>query len=116
MNKDLHNILSNLHKDGGQEKLLEYLNNHLDDAGRHDFEKQLLDDDFMSDAVEGLDMVKDKNDIPLMMQQLNQSLKSQLASRKNKRRILFFNQPWAYVAIILILILIAVAYIILKKI
>ncbi|RYG41486.1 MAG: hypothetical protein EOO01_25035 [Chitinophagaceae bacterium] len=116
MNKDLQNILSNLNKDSGQEKLLEYLNKQLDEAGRHEFEKQLLDDEFMNDAVEGLDLVENKDDIPLVLQQLNQGLKSQLASRKNRKRALFFNQPWAYVAVIVILLLLVAAFLLLRKI
>ncbi len=115
MNKDLHNILSNLNKEAGQEKLLEYLNKQLDEAGRHDFEKQLLDDEFMNDAAEGLDLVKDKSEIPAVLQQLNSSLKNQLGARKARRRVAFFNQPWAYVAVILILILVVAAFLLLRK-
>ena len=115
MNKDLHNILSNLNNEAGQEKLLEYLNKQLDEAGRHEFEKQLLDDEFMNDAVEGLNLIKDKSEIPVTLEQLNRGLKNQLAARKNKKRVVFFNQPWAYVAVVLILILLVAAYLLLRK-
>ncbi len=115
MNKDLKNILSELNKEAGQEKLLEYLNRQLDEAGRHEFEKQLLDDEFMSDAAEGLELVENKESIPALVQKLNTGLKDQLSSRKNKRKVLFFNQPWTYVAIILILLLVVVAYLVLKR-
>lgn len=115
MSKDLHKILGNLNKEAGQEKLLEYLNKQLDGEKLHEFEKHLLDDPFMNDAAEGLDLVKDKEDLSNITKQLNRDLKKQLAGRKKEKQILFFNQPWAYVAIILIIFLILIAFFVLRK-
>ena len=115
MSESLRNILSNLNKEAGQEKLLEYLNKQLDEAGQHEFEKQLLDDPFMDDAAEGLDLVKNKKELNEVMLQLNSGLKKELLNRKKKKQILFFNQPWAYVAILLILLLAIITFLLLRK-
>ncbi|MEO8768923.1 MAG: hypothetical protein ABI402_02525 [Ferruginibacter sp.] len=117
MNDELKNILSNLHKDIEQEKLLQYLNSNLPDAEQHEFEKQMNDDEFMNDAVEGLQQLDNKNVIPAYVQQLNTDLRKQLnkkKKRKDKRKIP--SQYWTYISIILLLILIVVAYVILKAI
>ena len=116
MSDDLKDILSNLNKDIEQEKLLDYLNKNLSAAEAHDIEKQMADDEFMNDAVEGLENFKDKKDVSLMVQQLNSELKKQTAkkkARKEKRRLK--DQPWLYITIVTLLILVIVAYVVIKK-
>lgn len=116
MSDDLKDILSNLNKDIEQEKLLEYLNRNMTDAEQHAFEKQMNEDEFMNDAVEGLQSVENKNNLPLLVQQLNNDLKKQLSKknkRKEKRRLK--EQPWVYFSVILILLLIIIAYLVIKK-
>jgi hypothetical protein len=116
MNDGLKDILSNLNKDIEQEKLLEYLNRNLPDAEQHAFEKQMNEDEFMNDAVEGLQQVHNKKDIQGLVQQLNADLKKQLdkkKKRKDKRKLK--DQGWIYFTIILLLILFVVAYLIIKK-
>ena len=117
MSDELKNILSNLNKDIEQEKLLAYLNSHLPDAEQHELEKQLNDDEFMNDAMEGLQQLENKKDIPAYVQQLNTDLKKQLnkkKKRKDKRKIA--GQYWTYITIVLLLILIVIAYLIVKRI
>ncbi len=116
MNDGLKDILSNLNKDIEQEKLLEYLNRNLPDAEQHAFEKQMNEDEFMNDAVEGLQQVHNKKDLQGLVQQLNADLKKQLdkkKKRKDKRKLK--DQGWVYFTIILLLILFVVAYLIIKK-
>lgn len=116
MSDDLKDILSNLNKDIEQEKLLQYLNRNMSDAEQHDFEKQMNDDEFMNDAVEGLQSIKDKNKIRDLVQQMDAGLKKQLKKRKDrKQKRDFTNQPWIYFSIILILLLIMIAYLVIKK-
>ena len=79
MSDDLKDILSNLNKDIEQEKLLDYLNKQLSAADAHDVEKQMTDDEFMNDAVEGLEQFKDKKDLSFLVDQLNRDLKKQTA-------------------------------------
>lgn len=116
MSDELKNILSNLNKDIEQEKLLEYLNRNLPPAEQHDLEKQMNDDEFMNDAVEGLEQVENKQSIPGYIKQLNTDLRKQLDKKKVKRyKRKIPNQYWAYISIILLLLLIVVAYLIIKK-
>ena len=77
MSDELKNILSGLNKDIEQEKLLQYLNRDLSDAEQHELEKQMNDDEFMNDALEGLAQIENKADIPAHVQQLNAGLKIQ---------------------------------------
>lgn len=116
MSKDLKDILSNLNKDIEQDKLLDYLNKNLSAAEAHEVEKQIADDEFMSDAVEGLESFKNKKDVSLLVQQLNAELKKQTEkkkARKEKRKLK--DQPWLYIAIVTLLLLIIVSYIVVKK-
>ena len=85
MNDDLKNILSNLNIEIEQDKLLDYLNKNLPASEAHEVEKQMADDDFMNDAVEGLEKFNNKKDLGLYVQQLNHNLQKQLI-KKNKRR------------------------------
>ena len=117
MSDDLKDILSNLNKDIEQEKLLDYLNKKLSADEAHEVEKQMADDAFMNDAVEGLQNFKNKRDLSLLVEQLNKDLKRQTArnkQKKEKRKLL--NQPWLYFTLILLLILFVISYMLVKKI
>ena len=116
MSNDLKDILSNLNKDIEQDKLLDYLNKKLSATEAHELEKQMADDEFMNDAVEGLEQFSNVKKLPLSVEQLNRELQKQIAKkkgRKAKRKLK--EQPWVYLAIILLLILTVVCYIIIKK-
>lgn len=116
MSDELKDILSNLNNDIEQEKLLQYINEHMSDAEQHALETQMNDDAFMNDAIEGLQSVENKNNITEIVQQMNADLKKQLdkkKKRKLKRRL--NEQPWTYFSIVLLLLLILVAYIVIKK-
>lgn len=117
MSNNKKDILSNLNKDIEQEKLLQYLNRNMSDAEQHAFEKQMNDDEFMNDAVEGLQSIEDKKKIGVLIQQLNGGLKKQLKKRKDgKQKRKIAEQPMLYFSIILILLLIITAYLVIKKI
>ena len=116
MADDLKDILANLNKDIDQEKLLQYLNRELSKEEQHEVEKHLNQDPFAADALEGLEMVADKKNIPGLVQQLNHELKKQTQrkkSRKEKRKLQ--QQPLLYIAVIIILMLIIVAYVVIRK-
>lgn len=116
MSKDLKDILGNLNKDIEQDKLLDYLNKNLSDAEAHEVEKQMADDEFMNDAMEGLESFKNKSDVSLMVQQLNAELKKRTAKKKaRKEKRMLKDQPWLYITIITLLLLIIVSYIVIKK-
>jgi hypothetical protein len=116
MSDELKDILSNLNKDIEQEKLLDYLNKKLSASEAHELEKQMADDAFVNDAVEGLEGFRNKEDLSLYVQQLNSGLKKQLDKkklRKEKRKIQ--NQPWLYFSIVLLLVLAIVCFMLVRK-
>jgi hypothetical protein len=116
MSDDLKDILSNLNKDIEQEKLLDYLNKKLSAADAHEVEKQMADDEFMNDAVEGLENFKNKQDLTLLVDQLNRDLKRQTAKKKlKKEKRKLREQPWLYLTIVILLILIVISYVLVKK-
>ena len=86
MNKDLLNILSNSSKDIDNQQLMDYLAGKLSGDEKHQVEMQLADSEFMNDALEGLENVKDKKDINVFVEQLNRDLHKKLQQKKNKKQ------------------------------
>ena len=116
MKNDLKDILSNSNKDIDNQQLMDYLSNQLSREASHEIEKNMADDEFMNDAVEGLQKIENKKDMQAYVEQLNDDLQKQIAKnkiRKEKRRIK--DQPYTYFSIIVILILVIVSYVVLKK-
>ncbi len=116
MSDNLKDILSNLNKDIEQEKLLDYLNRKLSAADAHEVEKQMADDEFINDAVEGLENFKNKKELSLIIEQLNNELKKQTSRKKKKtEKRRFKEQPWLYITIITILLLAIISFVLIKK-
>ncbi|MEI9958413.1 MAG: hypothetical protein WDM90_19390 [Ferruginibacter sp.] len=116
MSDEIKNILNNSNKDIDNQKLMDYLSQQLSKQDTHDLEKMMAEDDFINDAVEGLEQFDNVKKLPLSVEQLNRELKKQIAKkkgRKEKRKIK--DQPWVYFTIILLLILTIVCYVIIKK-
>ena len=116
MSDDLLNILSNSNKDIDNQKLMDYLSDKLSAEDKHAVEEEMIDSDFINDAVEGLGSFDKQSDIDQFARQLNETLKKKLETKKirrNKRKIK--DLPWLYYAIILILILVITSFLILKK-
>jgi hypothetical protein len=116
MNSDLKDILSNSNKDIDNQQLMDYLSKHVSQADIHDLEKSMVEDDFLNDAVEGLQKIAPSKNLELYVEQLNKDLQKQLSKtkkRRDKHRIK--DKPYAMFAIILILLLAAVGYVIWKK-
>lgn len=116
MSDELKDILGNTSKDIDNQKLMDYLSRKLSSQENHELEKMMADDEFMNDALEGLEQVNDKKEIPVITEQLNRALQKQLAKkqfRKEKRRLK--EQPWIYFAIITMLLLCVIAYVVIKK-
>ena len=63
MPDDLKDILSHLSTDIDQETLLLYLQDKLSEEKKHEVEKKLLENEFANDAMEGLQEIKDKQQI-----------------------------------------------------
>lgn len=116
MNNDLLNILSNSNKDIDNQKLMDYLSGKLPEQERHEVEKWMVDNDFASEAVEGLQDFSGKKNLQVYVDHLNKELNKyiqQKKERRDKRRIK--ENPWVYVAIIFILVIVVVAYLVIKR-
>ena len=116
MSDDLKDILSNLNKDIEQEKLLDYLNKKLSASEAHELEKQMADDEFVNDAVEGLEHFKNKQDLSLLVEKLNRDLKKQTEKKKlKKEKRKLKDQLWFYITLITLLLLVIISYLVIKK-
>ena len=116
MNNDLKDILSSSNKDIDNQKLLDYLMNQLSKKETHEVERDMAADEFLNDAVEGLQKLNNKKDVQAYVEQLNRDLQKQTAKnkkRKEKRKLK--DQPYLYLTIILILLLMVVCFIVIKK-
>lgn len=116
MSTELFNILSQSNKDIDNQKLMDYLSNKLSQDDKHAVEKEMIDSALLNDAIEGLQNFKNTQDVSIFVNQLNANLQKQLKVkkiRKQKRKLK--DQPWVILAIILILLLIAVSFIVIRK-
>jgi hypothetical protein len=116
MNNDLLNILSNSNKDIDNQQLMDYLSGQLSGEQQHAVERSMADSDFMNDAVEGLQNIPDKKDLQNYVDELNAALQKSMQKKKlrrQKRRLK--DEPWAYIAVILILLLCIIAYVLVRK-
>ena len=113
MNENLKDILSNLNPDIDQETLLRYLQGKLSPEEQHKIEKGMMESDFDSDALEGLQGMKDKKNLTVLLQQLQKDLKKKTEKRKQRReKMRMKDQSWLYVSIIIIILLIIICYIV----
>lgn len=116
MQENYKDILSNLSTDIDQETLLLYLQGMLSPERRHEVEKKLAADQFQDDAVEGLQEIKDKEQLQFMVEMLNRDLKKKTQAKKTRReKMRIPYQPWIYVSILILLLLIIICYIVIRK-
>ena len=116
MSDNLKDILSNSNKDIDNQRLMDYLGNHLPAEQKHEVEEAMNDDMFMNDAVEGLQQMGSRQNIETYTEQLNSFLEKQTEknkSRKLKRR--WKDSPYTYFTVIIILVLLVLCYVVLKK-
>ena len=116
MKENLKDILSNLSPDVDQETLLLYLQGMLSAEQQHEVEKKMMENDFASDALEGLHNIKDRQRMQQLIEQLHYDLKKKTEKKKafkEKRRIK--QDPWILVAIVLILTLVIIAYFVIRQ-
>jgi hypothetical protein len=115
MSDELKDILGNSNKDIDNQQLMDYLSRQLSEQDAHDLEKMMASDEFVNDAVEGLQQFDNKKNLDAYVQQLNDDLKKQLEkkkARKDKRKL--ENYPWIHFAVVLLLLLCIIAYIVIK--
>lgn len=116
MSDNLKDILSNLSADIDQETLLKYLQGHLTEEQKNEVEKKMLDSNFTDDAMEGLQEIRNKERLSTLVEQLNRDLQKKLAKKKQRReKLRFKDQPWLYITIIILLLLIILSYFVIHR-
>lgn len=116
MAANLKDILANLSTDIDQETLLQYLQGSLSAEKKHELEKQLIDNEFASDALEGLKEFRDQQQINFMVEALNRDLKKKTEKRRKRReKMKLPDQTWLYISIIIVILLIVISYLIIHK-
>jgi len=116
MADNLKDILANLSTEIDQETLLQYLQGTLSSERRHELEKQLVDNPFANDALEGLKEFRDQQQISFMVDALNRDLKKKTEKRRMRRaKMKLPDQSWLYISIIIIILLIVISYMVIHR-
>jgi anti-sigma factor RsiW len=116
MSNDLLNILSNSNKDIDNQKLMDYLSGKLSEPEKHEVEIWMNENDFVNEAVEGLQKFDGKKNLQLYVDQLNKDLNQYIEKKKTRReRKKLKENPWMYLTIFLILLIVVVGYLIIHQ-
>jgi predicted secreted protein len=116
MQENLKDILNHLSADIDEETLLQYLQGNLSAEQQHEVEKQMLDNDFAADALEGLRKIKDQQRIHFLVEQLNRDLtKKTIKKKAYKERLHLKTDPWLLTAALIILLLVIISFIVIHR-
>lgn len=116
MQENLKDILKNMSAEIDGETLMLYLQGKLSPEAQHQLEKQILDNEFAADAIDGLQDFKDKKKLALVVEQLNNDLKKKTARRKTRRtRQSLKSEPWLMITLAIILLLVVLCYFIIYR-
>ena len=70
----------------------------------------------MNDALEGLESIPDKKNVQATVEELNRSLQKSLLKRKmHRERMRLKDNPWTYLAVLIILVLCLATYFVLHR-
>jgi hypothetical protein len=79
--------------------------------------REPLPGEFLQDASEGLQQVKDEKQLETVLQQLNRQMRLQLTpKKKNRKRRGIGDLSWSYWAIIIVLLLTILGYLVIRMI
>ena len=116
MSENYKDILSNLLTDVDQATLLLYLQGKLSEEKKNEVEKKLIQNEFDDDALEGLQEIKDKQQIQYMVEMLNRDLKKKTEKKKKMReKMKIKDQPWLYISMLILILLIVISYIVIHR-
>lgn len=95
------------------QQLIDYLEGRLNDAEKHAVEARMADSDLMSDAMEGLALVKDRSRLPAIMHELNGRLHRKTRQRRKRlfRNGIFF-PGWLLQALVITILLVILGFIV----
>ncbi len=110
---DADNIL--LNNDELNDQLMNYLNGNLSEEEARSMEKQMSDDAFVKDALDGLQQFSSGKKLDDYVRTLNKNLQQQLAIKKERKWKRRLSQPsWILLATVLILLLCILAYVVVE--
>ena len=113
MSDDLFKILSESNKDIDNQKLMDYISGKLSAEQKHEVEEWMIDNPFLSEAVEGLQHAGNEMQVKASVEQINKELRKYLQLRKRRREMkLLPVNWWVYVAVLLVLVLVVVVYLV----
>ena len=115
MSNNLKDILSNSNKDIDNQQLLAYLSDQLSKSNMHEVEKTMADDAFMNDAIEGLQQIDSKKNIPIHLEELQASLQKHLAKSAKRKKRRWQDNPQVYLLTIILIVLILICFVVIKK-
>lgn len=110
---DWKDILSDSKEQLSDEDLLKYLDTNTPEKEKYAIEKKLADASFESDAVDGLQQLKNPEQVKNHVNQLNQKLRQHLVikkHRKQKRNITDFQ--WTILALLILLFVCIMGYLV----
>jgi len=116
MNKDLLDILANSNKDIDNQQLMDYLSGKLSGEALHELERSMADNEFLNDAVEGLQQVGNKKDMQSYVDELNAAMQKTLEKKKQRRlKRRLREDPWGLIAVVLVIALCILGYIVIRR-
>lgn len=116
MQDNLKDILANLSTEIDQDTLLLYLQDKLSAEKKHEVEKMLADNEFASDALDGLQEFNDKRQVAHMVEMLNRDLKKKTEKKKQRRaRLELPDQSWIIISVVILIVLIIISYMMIHK-
>jgi anti-sigma factor RsiW len=90
-----------------------YLEGTLSPDEQHEVEVFLSEEGMEADALEGLKQL-DPEETKIAVSSLNNNLRKQVLGRRAKRKKLITENKWAWIAIVTVLVLVVLAYIVVK--
>jgi len=110
--EDLSNIWT-IDDELNEEQLLRYLQGDTTGEDAHLIEKQMADDAFVNDAIEGLQSFKSPIKLDEYVSQLNKKLQQQLDAKKQKKeKREIKHMGWIILAVVIILVLCVLGYVV----
>lgn len=96
-----------------EEKLNAYLEGRLSVQEQHEVEQWLADEGMEADAIEGLKNIP-VSETTSITQRINRNLQQELHKKSRRRSKAIKDNNWAWVAVIIILLLCIVAYLVMQ--
>jgi anti-sigma factor RsiW len=98
-----------------EEQLMAYLEGRLSPGEQQEVEAWLAEEGMESDALEGLQELS-ASETRKTVSRLNQQLQHQLAGQKRSRGRYFRDDKWGWLAVIIVLLLVVLAYVVIRAI